>query len=241
MKIIGYSERGIVNALFYEINYSAAAEPLLEKLLSRVRFPFLNKTTFCVSDVEILIEHSFSDFGDADALLLINTGKKAVSVFLEAKVKPTWTIEKEFRKFIEGTKTEVNSSNLFTQLYYKVRMVAGLRQCGIRGLQNGLEFPKSSTKQKRKIGNNSVVLKAAEKLKCYLKETYYIAILSEKPDNLKCFFKNKLRNWKPPEDCCGWDVHHYGYLSWSDVEVFCIENSLWNTLRVFKFNEGQIY
>jgi len=242
MKIIGYSERGIVNALFYEINYSAAAERLLELLLSRARFPFVDGMEFRVSDVEVLIEQSFSDFGDADALLLINTGKSAVSVFVEAKVEPSWTtIEKEFQTFIKGTRTEVNSSNLFTQLYHKVRMVAGLHQGGIPYLQKGIEFPKSSKKKTRKIGNNNVVLKAVEKLTEYLEETYYIAILPEQPAKLEYFFRNELRNWTPPTDYLDWDVHSYGYLSWSDVEVFCAKNNLGNTLRVFKFNEGQIY
>jgi len=241
MKIIGYSERGIINALFYEIKYSAAAESLLENLLSRVRFPLVNGNKLFVSDAEVLIEQSFSDFGDSDALLLINTGKSSISVFVEAKVKrANWTIEKEFRKFIEGTREKVASSNLFTQLYHKVRLVASLGQDGISNLQKGIKFPKSSSKQIRKIGKNKVVLKAIKRLSGYLEETYYIAILPEQQTNLKSFFKNELSQYAP-SDYLDWNVHSYGYLSWSDVEVFCKENKLENTLKVFKFNEGQIY
>ena len=244
MKIVGYSERGIINALLYGIKYSATAESLLEDLLSRSRFPLIDGTAFHVSDAEVLIEQSFSGFGDADALLLINTGQSAISVFVEAKVKTFqrahWTIDDEFREFTSGTRTKVGSSNLFAQLYHKVRMVAGLRQGGIPALQVGIDFPKSSSRQIRKIGNNGVVLRAVEKLAEHLEKVYYLAILPEQPANLENFFKNEL-NWMAPADYSDWDVQSYGYLAWSDVEAFCSENRLENTLRVFKFNEGQIY
>jgi len=237
---MGYSERGIINSLFYEINYSASADKMLENLLSRVRFPYIDGIKLLVSDAEVYVEQSFSDFGDSDALFLIDTGKKAISVFLEAKVGLKWTIEKEFGKFLEGTKKKVNSSNLFTQLYHKVRMVSSLRQGGIPELQKGIKFPISSTRHIRKIGKNSVVLRAIKRLVQYLEETFYIVILPEQSATLERFFKNELSKAQP-EGYSNWNVRSYGYITWSDIEVFCTEKDLETTLQVFKFNEGQIY
>ncbi|MBE7473320.1 MAG: hypothetical protein DPW09_04510 [Anaerolineae bacterium] len=249
METVGYSERGIINALFYEITYSTASESLLQTLLSRVRFPFLNEIIFPVFEAEILIEQSFSDFGDADVLALINTGRHKISIFMEAKIKRSqanqWTIKDEFRKFIIGTGlTEVSSkqsSNLFTQLYYKVRMVSCLRQDGILTLQSGIKFPKNSSKKTiRKIGTNPVVMKAVQRLTSYLEATYYVAIVPEVSATLDRFFKDELAQVSLV-DYPEWNVHSYGYLTWSDIKSFCDENRLKKTLRVFELNEGQIY
>lgn len=240
MQVIGYSERGIVNALFHEIKHSPEPESLLEKLLSRVRFPLADRLSLSVSDAEVLIEQSFSQFGSADALLVVRSAERAVSAFIEAKVGAKWSIEKEFQDFKDGTKTRVSSSNLFTQLYHKVRLVAGLRQGGIPGLQEGIGFPQSSKRKMRKIGSNPVVLRAVEKLAGYLDETYYVAMLPNRPEELQRLFEN-LSGWRPPDDFLDWDVRNYGYLSWSEVEEFCRENVLLDTLNVFEFNEGQIY
>jgi hypothetical protein len=39
MKVIGYSERGVLNSLLYEIAYSAQPEELLAGLLATAHFP----------------------------------------------------------------------------------------------------------------------------------------------------------------------------------------------------------
>jgi hypothetical protein len=238
MKVIGYSERGMVNALFYEINYSLAPESLLEGLLSRVAFPFLDTVRHRVHEAEVLIEQSFSDFGIADVLLLLKTQSGAISVFVEAKAGTGWSIEKEFRGFVDGAQTQVSSSNLFTQLYHKVRLVTGLRQGGIPALKKGLTFPQSSTKRIRKIGGNQVVLNAVSLLAEHLDETYYVALVPEPTDNFDRFFPSLL-TWVPPADYLDWDVGAFGYLSWSGVEGFCSENDLINTRHVLEFNDTQ--
>jgi hypothetical protein len=244
MKILGYSERGIINAFFYEINYSRYPETLLHDFLSRVKFPFIDECHISVESSEVLIEQSLSDFGDSDVLLMINTGKNNISIFLEAKVKSfqraSWSIDDEYRKFIQGTKTRVNSSNLFTQLYHKVRMIEGLHNGGVPNLQAGIQFPKSSSKAVRKIGNNGIVLSAVEMLTNYLDDTFYVAILPDDQTNIERFFENEPIQ-DVPEGYSGWDVSHYGFISWSEVEAFCIEKNMQNSLRVFKYNGEQIY
>ncbi len=244
MKIIGYSERGMINALFYEMGHSPQAKNLLENFLALAHFPILTLQSFQVHGATILIEQSFSDFGDADVVLLIDTGKQSESVFIEAKVKSfqnsTWSIDQEYNKFKAGTKSTVRSSNLFTQLYHKVRLVNGLREGGMDALQVGIPFPTSSSKPLRKIGHNKVVLEAVSRLKAYLDTTYYIALIPEDPARISTFFDHVFRN-EPPDNFPEWDVTRYGYMLWSEVAQFCSENDLKKTSEVFAFNQGQIY
>ena len=244
MRILGYSERGLVNSLFFEIAYSQNSELLLYELLSISRFPFLSNYKFSVSDAVILVEQSFSDFGDADSLLLITSEDKSSSVFIEAKVKPfqkkSWSIEDEFDNFINGTKSKVSSSNLFTQLYHKVRLVTSLRQSGMISIQKGIPFPSSSSKQIRKIGNNQIVLNATKALLEHLDDTLYLAIVPDDRNNLETFYKSGLLEVEP-EGYLDWDVSPYGYTTWADVESYCRRNQLENTLSVFEHNQGQIY
>ena len=115
----------------------------------------------------VFIEQSLSDFGDADAIVLIDRtegGKSAV--FIEGKVKSsqaaTWTLTEQFETFRLGLDSKVSSSNLFTQLYHKVRFVEAAR-CGDKNaLHTGVPFPTCSSKQLRRIGKNPVVLRATE-------------------------------------------------------------------------------
>lgn len=152
MKITGYSERGIVNTLFYEILYSVSPKLLLEKFISNIKFPFIDQPEFFIKDVEIFIEQSFSDFGDADALMFMSTETSRVSIFFEAKVKTdsiaSWAVDDEYIQFRNGIKKgKIDSSNLFNQLYHKVRLAEELRLYGIPKLQLGIEFPQCSSKK----------------------------------------------------------------------------------------------
>ncbi len=244
MKILGYSERGLVNALLYDIQHSPDAVPLLEILLSHAHFPFVAAPGISIRDAEVLIEQSFSDFGDADAVLLITNETHRISIFVEAKVKPShtprWLISDEYSKFVVGTRTKLDSSNLFTQLYHKQHMVSSLRMGGIQALQTGVRFPDSSSKPIRKIGNNPVVLRAASKVQEYLGATYYLALIPDTPTNVARFFQERLQQATFP-DLPYWNVGSYGYLTWSEIAGFCSEHKMEHTLDVFRFNVGQIY
>lgn len=244
MKILGYSERGIINALLYEIQNSEDAESLLEMLLLRANFPFVSNAVFRVVSAEILIEQSFSGFGCADAVLLINTGKHQTSIFIEAKVKPSqtsrWSIDDEFNTFATGARSKLDSSNLFTQLYHKLQMVTSLRSGDLSALKAGVPFPKSSSKKLRKIGGNDVVLKAVAKVQKYVDMTYYLAIVPDNPDNVNRFFNNEFKQ-AIFNELIGRDIRYYGYLTWFDIVTFCEKHKLENTLDVFGFNKGQIY
>ena len=167
-----------------------------------------------------------------------------ITVFAEAKVKPSqmpvWKIKDEFDKFVTGTTTKLSSSNLFTQLYHKLRMINALSKGGLTSLKNGVPFPICSSMALRKIGSNPVVIRAIKKVSHYLEDTYFLAIIPDTPSNLEDFFINDLEQSRVanlPE----WNFNSLGYLAWSDIMNFCIDQKLENTQRVFEFNKGQIF
>jgi len=244
MEIMGYSERGVLNSFFYEIRYAHNGLDLINEFFTKVSFPYTH-ANFKVEKITILIEQSFSDFGDADAVLLINNDGKRQTVFVEAKVKTyrkrPWLIDDEFYRFKDGiAKNEVSSSNLFTQLYHKMRLFNTLKRNGIGGLQIGVEFPKCSSKGTRKIGSNEIVSKAVNKIEEFSKDAFYVALIPDSAENAKKFFQKKLVLFELP-DFNEWNVKNWGYITWEEVENFCKKNRLNATLDVFKHNRGQIY
>ena len=243
MEVLGYSETGIIGSLFYEMRERKTPE-LVAELLSLVSFP-CRDVTFDVRSAKVFIDQSFSDFGTADALLLVENGGIKQAIFIEAKVKTDgkalWSVVKEFDAFRKGVEeVEVSSSNLFTQLYHKVRLVKALQAGGIKKLDSGVCFPEASSKIKRKIGRNKVVRKAACQLLSYAGDALFVALLPEDTKNLKTFFQDTLKSYQL-ESFQEWDTRGWGYLTWRQVEDFCWKCSLRHTLRVFEFNEGQIY
>ena len=243
MEIMGYSERGLLNSLFYEIRYSQNNLQLLNGFLSLVSIPYFN-IHFRIRNAKILIEESFSDFGDADSVLLIDNNGSKQSVFIEAKVKTfqrqSWSIEEEFRTFEEGIKqNRVSSSNLFVQLYHKVRLIKALQNGGTVLLQKGIRFPECSSKAIRKIGDNEVVLRAVEILRQYYNDVFFVALVPDDISKVKNFYHNILKNYNPGFQ--EWDIKNWGCVSWAEVEDFCKKYGLEETQKVFKFNEGQIY
>ncbi|MDH7499042.1 MAG: hypothetical protein QHH30_01490 [candidate division NC10 bacterium] len=244
MKVIGYSERGALNSLLYEISYSESAERLVGELLTLVHFPFLSCGVVGITEATILVEQSLSDFGDADAVMLLCSSDGPMAVFIEAKVKPSqkaaWHIEEEYQQFVDGTATTVSSSNLFTQLYHKVSFVSGLRRGGITELERGLRFPPSSTLRQRKIGYNAVVHRATEQIRMFLKQVRYVALVPDEPDRVAEFFATRLAMSAPP-GYDEWSTRDYGFICWCEIESFCRTQGLLNTIQVLEFNTGQIY
>lgn len=227
MNVIGYSERGIVNALFYEMARSPDPSGVLHLFLALASFPFTESRPLRGQAKDtVLVEQSFSDFGDSDAVVLIRgQEEKTCSVFVEAKVKTfqvwDWHIRDEFGEFRKGLNHKVSSSNLFTQLYHKVRLVRSLRQGGIQQLQQGVPFPAWSSKPHRKIGDNGVVLKACTCLQSHLGEVFYLAIVPDNTDRVEAFFP-ELKPVPHPTLKDTWDITTYGFVTWAQVRAFCV-------------------
>lgn len=106
MNILGYSERGAINSLMFEIAFSSDPKGLLRRLLDRAMFLRCDPPTGEITTATAMIEQSLSDFGDADAVLLLDRPQLKSAVFLEGKVKAsqakTWTLTEQFAAFEQG-------------------------------------------------------------------------------------------------------------------------------------------
>ena len=69
MKILGYSERGIINSLIFCIVESKDKE-LMNKFIELIKIPELTVLGE-PNDYTILLEQSFSGFGDADLVIIM--------------------------------------------------------------------------------------------------------------------------------------------------------------------------
>ncbi len=243
-EIVGYSERGVIDSFFYAVKGAGSSDEIVQDFLSLIVFPWATPS-FDLSRAVILIEPSFSDFGDADAVLLLETSQGRCAIFLEAKVKTagrsSWTIEEEFAEFDYGVKSnKVSSSNLFTQIYHKVRMVAALNQGRLSCLEKGIQFPACSSKALRRIGQNPIVLRAVEMVSLYCGRSYFVGLLPCSAGSVAQFSAQTLKGYQP-NGFRGWSMDNWGYVTWDQVESFCKKWQLSDVEKTFSFNLGQIY
>ncbi len=242
MNVYGYSERGVLNSLLYEILYSNNGDALLNRLIERTSFPLTDDKPSSGTSTA-LVEQSLSDFGSADAIILTTSPVGNYTIFVEAKVLSQareWKLSAEFDKFRAGLQSVVNSSNLFTQLYHKQQLATVLKGNGIWALQRGVNCPSWSKNQKKKAGNNPVVLNALRLIQQHADSVYYLALVPDSDERASAFFDRELRSVQLP-NVPGWDVSHFGYLTWAAVKSFCKKYQLAATLDVFAYNPGQIF
>ena len=240
MKILGYSERGIINSLIFSIGQvkKAKGNELMARFLSEVKLPeklvLVNPLKYTV-----LLEQSFSRFGDSDLVIIIHYADPEENkiLFIEGKVKTFqrkhWSLKNEFAKYFEKeqykNKERYNgySSNLFFQLYLKKLM---FDNCNSTDFKTGISESKFG--DNRKIGDNRVVLEALKKIK-NCKQAYYIGIIPATNDEIEDLVSDS--NYKSEE----LKLH---FLSWKTVHDFCKkEDKLKKVLDIFDYNEGQIY
>jgi hypothetical protein len=243
VEALGYSERGAVNSLLFEIAYSANPNELLQRLLRRAIFMSDTGPFKPINSSTVLIEQSLSDFGDADAVLLLESGAVKRALFVEAKVRACqtepWRIQDEFAKFQGGLSSTLSSSNLFSQLYHKVRFVEAARCDRQQLLHSGLPFPACSTKALRRIGSNPVVLEAVRRITPYLQDVTFLGLVPDCRASVCGFLRDALYVFNP-EQLVGWDTSRWGFLCWGEVQEFCEAEGLRRTLEVLEFNGGQI-
>jgi hypothetical protein len=260
MNVIGYSERGMINSLIYEIYYKEDARTKFEEFLSKqIKSNFNINDSFTIE--EILVEQSFSEFGAAD-LVLLNRWKgkeNGFSIFIEAKVKAgNKKICKRLQEFTDNViikkekpSEKLRSSNLFAQLYLKMRLVEELEKQN-RTSQSDQEIleiivnepvwlTKSATNH-RSLGKNAVVQNAAKKVLGYLKSCFFIAIVPDSNKDITSFCSEKeLKNLT--NIASGWRNDRFALVTWNDIYQLCKDNEkcFKNTLKVFDYNKDQIY
>jgi len=197
IKLLGYSERGMMNALADDIHHSTDPTSTLSEFLSWFDFPMTDSPP-CFQDIEnatLLVEQSFSDFGDLDLLILLeHRDKRRQAILIEAKVSNdtnSWrTVEDrwdEFTQMLNGG--EGTTSNLFVQLHRKVRMVKFLLSKK-DGYEPDIFTPRGSQ------GTNQVVGRAIELVREYIGDgnVWYGAILPDETGELDAFASETLRS-----------------------------------------------
>lgn len=170
MEIIGYSERGAMNALFYWMAFKND-ENGMKKFLELAGIENLNE----FSNFKIYNEFSLSEFGEPDLVVVATRGSVNVVFFIEAKV----TACQRFRissALKEYEKENPDSSNLFYQLKQK-KAFFEIKDY----IPNHIEKVEEKIKTMmgpRKIGNNPIVRTFVDELK-KCTEAEYIAIIPD--------------------------------------------------------------
>ena len=173
MEIIGYSERGVMNALFYGIALdkdSQKANVAMNKILH------LGGFEGDYTDFKIYVEFSLSEFGSPDLVFTASNsnGEKEV-FFVEAKVSAGsyYDIVKQRKHHIEYIEhpyeskyANGHSSNLFFQLKEKYMLFKYGPQTEFVG-------------RVRQLGNNDVVCRFYNDITSGVENAHYMAIIPE--------------------------------------------------------------
>ncbi len=212
----GYSERGVMNALFYGIAYKGTTEDIREFLcLAGI------KKVEEYTDFEIIMEGSLSDFGDSDAIIIAkrNNEKNGKTVFfIEAKVSNgdnKNTLEKRYKDFCNNFNSNKReggySSNLFYQLCLKhylfkltriIKDNSDLNEYKDKNLEDLIKLAdyvdykgyitRKGSNKRRKFGKNPVVHKFINDIK-NCSDAKYIAIVPDPNENIDKSIKDYIR------------------------------------------------
>lgn len=234
MAIYGYSERGIINSLIFAIGDD---NKLMKEFINELKIP----KPFELDEpdnYEILLEQSFSEFGDADLVIIIHYKGhiKNKVLFIEGKVKTSqsnhWNIINQLKKFENNEIYNGYSSNLFFQLHLKKLLADKWDDIKTKG---GAFEPR--LKKTRKIGENEIVKKAFNKVKdC---QAYYIGLIPTTVDDIKAFTENI--EYKDITEDTVKIVKSIHYVSWETVKIFCEVFKLENVKLNFVYNDKQIF
>jgi len=229
VKVLGYSERGIINSIvFFLREHTDHILGFIKILCIKDEEDFFNDAC----EYTFLNEQSFSDFGSNDWTIIAEKDGEKRAIFIEAKRGKSYKIEEEFKKIneycIEGKEYKGVSSNIFAQLYYKFLLAQ---------IDNDNEFKGSKIdKGIKKLGGNEVVKRAFNDNIRKVSKFYYVAILPKEVENFSKKFDDL--NLGMPED----DIKS---VCWEKIKDFfepiLIEGQKNQVIENFIYNEGQIY
>lgn len=236
IEVYGYSERGIFNSIVFYLRENPEKMKLFLTVLG------IDDTLRDSEDIiyTLLNEQSFSDFGDSDLVIIAENKQQSTKTvaFVEGKVKTSqgnFSLNQNFEKLKNKEKFEGFSSNIFVQLYYKHLLVEVLKTDKIdtKALNIDDIFKKkergSNNKLERSKGNNPIVLKAMDLIKCAY-NYYFIAIM---PDTTGFHEKLSQLHFIPREK-----VNSFKCVKWEDIEKEFIDSVVSSN---FNYNKGQIY
>jgi hypothetical protein len=257
LEFFGYSERGIINALVSDIIKASDPTTAVRRFINWFSFPLESagaSDKFGVVQVErvtIIVEQSFSDFGDLDILLLIDhDGLKKTALLVEAKVKTSgggnWRVLGEWQRFLSHvSRPDPNAkSNLFVQLYRKAVLCDYLRGRP-QVPRHSVRLPADPVSRNGYcLGGNAVVLRAADMLLPYAENAYFAMLLPDEESACRNFLENEFRQFSPERSLLRpWNHERFGFATWGGVHR-CLQHNpagFETTLATFRYNEGQIY
>ena len=207
-----------MNALFYSI---ANDKTEMENFLK------LTGQSFSLQDdYKIYMEHSLSQFGTPDAVIV---DSKYV-FFIEAKVcanNHKWTLETELEDFEKYKNGNADENGLFVQLYWKT-LLQHIDADG--GAQDTL------VSRTRKIGSNEVVTDFFKKIKD--KTPYYIGIIPTSK-TLVGLAPDKRSDL---EESFGNNYKKLFLISWEKIDdSFSDKEPCSDFAKTMKYNRNQIY
>lgn len=250
----GYSERGVMNALFYGIAYKGTIKDIREFL--RLALPEV-KSVNEYTDFEIIMEGSLSDFGDSDAIIIAkrkNNEMDQTVFFIEAKVsngEKNNTLENRYKEFMvdfnENKRKDGYSSNLFYQLclkHYLFKLTRDKEKISdlgkfkdeklLKDLITSADCEKydnyiklKGNNKLRKFGKNPVVHKFIKKISdC--KEAHFIAIIPDKQIKIPEYINKILQ----PDF-----IDNLHFVSWHKIKD---KLNLTELNNIIKFNQNLI-
>jgi hypothetical protein len=249
MKILTYSERGLLNSVIYSMAASSEPDHLVIEFLKLAEWAD-SKSLFPANEmplsVTILLEQSFSEFGTSDIVILLDGTEFRSVVFGEAKRGPKWTLDQEWEAFLQAIQkpdtTRRVTSNIFGQLYLRSRLVDALAEMGPNKECCAPFEPPFAIKRPggtRHLGSNRVVLSAAGMVEPFLESAHYLMMIpSDRPEDDLDLLKKAAHH--PTVELTGWDPSTWGILPLQRVFDFCRREQLQHALDVIRFNEGQL-
>lgn len=219
MRIVGYSERGAMNALFYGMALDCKnGNDAMKEFLKMASFNEEEINKF--ADFNLFMEFSLSEFGDPDLVIVAkDKNGKGTVFFVEAKVSngnkyKLLDQKAKHNEYIEESKDPLkkyDASNLFFQLRLKhifFETKGGEYEYSydnkIRNKKGKFE---DSNDNLRGIGKNQIVIKFKEeifnKYKC--EKAYYIAIIPQHPEIMPKF-----------RELFKFDIH---FVTWEAIKV----------------------
>jgi hypothetical protein len=251
MELLGYSERGFINAFFYGVLHHPDPSDIIRAFLDLAHWPLMEARPPAVEAATvdtIMIEQSFSQFGTADVLILVSTPQEKTAFFCEAKRGNEWGLKAEWNAFKDTFQRSLGGevSNVFKQVYLKQRLVQALAAGDDLGA--GVEFDgdlrTGRGERRRKIGKNKVVERAVDKLKPYVESAYYLILTPESwRDETKPLLQEIQDFGPPPTDPKPreWNITRWGVISLRDMVQLCRDQHLDHAAAVADFNKEQLF
>lgn len=165
MKIWGYSERGVMNALFYGIAFGKNKIVKLKMLFDILKIKVAKRELF---NSEIIIEPSLSKYyGTPDLIIFYGVNNEHV-VFIEAKVKTNQKKEENF----SGNKTADFQQKRIIKLCSRIKRLKKIYRDDVLNIINEL-----NCKYIEKIGQHPIVNNIVSKIIATVSEPVFRQIL----------------------------------------------------------------